>query len=49
MGVRAETVAASSGGNSENGLGSSQAHHVGISPKENRGGAKGTVGEVQGC
>lgn len=46
MGEHSETVAANGGGEN-NGLGSSQAHHVGISPQENRGGAKGTVGEVQ--
>jgi hypothetical protein len=44
MGVCAETVAANGGG--ENGIGSWQAHHVSISPQEDRGGTKGKVGEV---
>jgi hypothetical protein len=31
-----------------NGLGSCEAHHVGFSPQEDRGGTAGTVGEAEG-
>jgi hypothetical protein len=48
MGKCSETVAANAGGE-VNGIGSCQAHHVGISTEEDRGGAAGTVGEVQGA
>lgn len=42
MGKRAEEIAAGSG------LNSCQAHNVGISPQENRGGTKGKVGKAEG-
>ena len=47
MGEHSEGIAASSGGGENNGLGSCQAHHVGISTTEDRGGAAGAVGKVQ--
>jgi hypothetical protein len=49
MGEHSEGIAASSGGGKNNGLGSCQAHHVGISPQEDRGGTAGKVGEGEGC
>jgi hypothetical protein len=49
MGKRAETVAASSGCSENNGRGSCQAHHVGFSPQEDRGGCAGEVGEDTGA
>lgn len=42
MGERAQEIASSGG------LNSCQAHNVGISPQENRGGTKGKVGEAEG-
>jgi len=45
MGKRAETISASSGGSESNECDSRQAHHVGSSPQEDRGGAAGEVGE----
>jgi hypothetical protein len=47
MGKCSETVAANTGGE-VNGIGSCQAHHVGISPEEDRSGTAGTVGEGEG-
>jgi hypothetical protein len=44
MGEGSEGVAASSCDNEENGVGSCEAHDVGVSPKENRGGTAGKVG-----
>jgi hypothetical protein len=41
MGESAEGIAAGGGGSCE-------AHHVGISPQENCGGAAGAVGEGEG-
>jgi hypothetical protein len=41
MGKCSEWIAASEGCDA---LGSRQAHHVGISPQEDRGGTAGTVG-----
>jgi hypothetical protein len=49
MGESSETVAANSCGSEIHDLGSCQAHHVGISTPEDRGGTKGTVGEDTGC
>jgi hypothetical protein len=48
MGEGSEGIAASSGGSENNGLGSCEAHHVGISPQEDRGGSKSEMGEVEG-
>jgi len=48
MGEGAEGIAASSRGSENNGLGSCEAHHVGISPQEDCGGAAGEVGEDTG-
>lgn len=48
MGKSSEEIAASSGGGKVNGLGSCQAHHVSISPQEDRCGTAGKVGEVEG-
>jgi hypothetical protein len=47
MGKAAEGIAANGRGE-DNGLGSGEAHHVGISPQEDRGGAAGEVGEGEG-
>jgi hypothetical protein len=52
VGVCAEEFAANefaANGGGENGSGSSKAHHVGISPQEDRGGTKGKMGEVPGA
>jgi hypothetical protein len=49
MGEYSGEIAASVGGGEVNGLGSSQAHHVRIGTPENRGGAKGTLGEDTGA
>jgi hypothetical protein len=45
MGEGSEWIAASEG---SGGLGSSKAHHFGISPQKDRGGTAGEVGESQG-
>jgi hypothetical protein len=45
MGESPEDIAANSRGSEVSGLHSCQAHHVGISTTEDRGGTKGTVGE----
>jgi len=45
VGARSKGIATSE----NDGLGSCKAHNVGFSPQEDRGGAKGKVGEVQGC
>jgi hypothetical protein len=47
MGRCSETVAANADGE-VNGIGSWQAHHVGISTEEDRGGTTGKVGEGEG-
>jgi hypothetical protein len=47
MGEHSEEFAANAGG--ENWASSYQTHHVGVSPQEDRGGTKGTVGEDKGC
>jgi hypothetical protein len=47
MGEGSEWIAASSGGSENNWVGTCEAHHVGISPQEDRGGAKVTLGEVE--
>jgi hypothetical protein len=44
MGKYSETVAAKVGGENNQHC-SCKAHHVGVSPKKDRGGTKGTVGE----
>jgi hypothetical protein len=48
MGEYSEPIAASSR-DGETGLCSCEAHHVGISTQEDRGGTKGTVGEDTGA
>jgi hypothetical protein len=48
MGKGSERIAASSCDSENNGLGSCEAHHVSISPPEDRSFSKGTVGEVEG-
>jgi hypothetical protein len=48
MGKGSEGTEASSGESENNWLGSCKAHHVGIRPQEDRGGAAGTVGEGTG-
>ena len=48
MGKGSEGIEASSEGSENNWLGSCEAHHVGISPQEDRGGTAGTVGEGEG-
>jgi len=48
MGKREETVAIGVGGKNIQ-LRSCQTHHVGISPQEDRGGTKGTLGKGQGA
>jgi hypothetical protein len=47
MGKGSEGIAASSGDGEDNGPGSCKAHHVSISPEEDRGVSAGTVGEVE--
>jgi hypothetical protein len=49
MGGSKEEIAASTGCNENGGLGSSKAHHVGISTTEDRGDTKSEVGEDTGC
>ena len=49
MGEYSEEIAASGGCGENNGIGSSKAHDGGISPQENRGGTKGTMGEDTGA
>ena len=49
MGESSEEIAANSCGSENNGLGSSEAHHVGGCPQEDRGHTKGTVGEDTGA
>jgi len=49
MGECSEGIAASSGGSEDNWRGSCKTHHVGISPQEDCGGTKGTVGQGEGC
>jgi hypothetical protein len=47
MGKGSQWIAASGEGGENNRFGSCKAHHVGISPQEDRGGAASEVGEVQ--
>jgi hypothetical protein len=42
------TEASSSGSSENDGLDTCEAHHVGVSPQEDRGGAAGAVGEGEG-
>jgi hypothetical protein len=48
MGKGTRRVATNSSGEGH-GLGSCEAHHVGIGPQEDRGGTKGAVGEATGA
>ncbi|HXM13311.1 MAG TPA: hypothetical protein VN946_25405 [Terriglobales bacterium] len=48
MGEGTRRVATNSSGEGD-GLGSCEAHNVGISPQEDRGGTKGAVGEDTGA
>jgi hypothetical protein len=48
MGEHSEGIAAGSWGGKNNGLGSCQAHHVGIGTQEDRRRSKGAVGEAEG-
>jgi hypothetical protein len=48
LGEPAEAVAASSGGSENNTCGSCKTHHITSRQKTDRGGTKGTVGEVEG-
>jgi len=47
MGEGSEGIAASSGDSENNGLGSCEAHNVGISPQEDRRRSKSEMGEVE--
>jgi len=49
MGECSERIAASGAGSENNTRGSCKTHHVGISPQEDCGGTKGTVGQGEGC
>jgi hypothetical protein len=49
MGKGSEGTEASSGESKNNWLGSCKAHHVGISPQEDRGGTAEEVGAGEGC
>jgi hypothetical protein len=49
MGECSKGIATSSGGSENNRRGSCKTHHVGISPQEDCGGTKGTVGQGEGC
>jgi hypothetical protein len=48
MGEGSEWIEASKKRSEDNWLGSCKAHHVGISPQEDRSGTKGAVGEGEG-
>jgi hypothetical protein len=49
MGKGSEWIAASGGGSENNWLGSCKAHHVRISPQEDRVGTAGEMGEGEGA
>jgi hypothetical protein len=47
VGKGSEGIEASRRGSENNWLGTCEAHHVSVGPEEDRGGAAGTLGEVQ--
>ena len=47
MDESSEPIAAGNGGGENNGFGRREAHHVGISPQENRRSATNALGEVE--